>query len=248
MTFAPLMAAGSLSAVTVSRLDFTVEPGLWTEAEAHRPAIDAHFAARQGEHPQMWNGRVLVMRHFAVDGTVLRGRFIETDFASFLWWRDHGWSADFNVYNAFGMAALEGSDGGFILGQMAPWTAAAGRVYFPCGTPDLSDVTPSGVLDLEASVRRELAEETGLTDADIAHDAGWTLVEDAPRVALLRRLVAHQPADVLAARIRAALATQTDPELSAIHVVHGPADLVPAVTSFSAAYMQHRWAERARGA
>lgn len=244
MTFAPLTAAGSLSAVSVSRLDFTVEPGIWTEAEAHRPAIDAHFAVRQAEHPQMWNGRVLVMRHFSVDGGTLRGRFIETDFASFLWWRDHGWSAAFNVFNAFGMAALEGSDGGFVLGEMAPWTAAAGRMYFPCGTPDLSDVTPEGVLDLESSVRRELNEETGLNDADIARDDGWSLVVDAPRVALLRRLVAHEPADVLAARIRASLAAQTDPELCAIHVVHTPADLVPAMTSFCAAYMLHRWAQR----
>lgn len=242
MTFAPLHAAGALPVASISRLDLRVEPGLWTEAEAHRPAIDAHFARRQAAIPQLWNGRVLVMRHFTLDGDVLRGGFIETDFASFLWWRDHGWSQEFKVFNTFGLAALEGADGGFVLGVMAPWTAAAGRIYFPGGTPDLSDVTPTGAVDLEASVRREMSEETGLTGADIARDAGWTLVEDGPRIALLRRLVAHDPAEVLAARIRAGLATQTDPELSAIHVVRTPADLLPEVTAFSAAYMLHRWA------
>eukprot|EP01031_Cornospumella_fuschlensis_P045042 gene45043-55097_t len=44
VTFAPLHAAGALPVASISRLDLRVEPGLWTEAEAHRPAIDAHFA------------------------------------------------------------------------------------------------------------------------------------------------------------------------------------------------------------
>ncbi len=242
MNFSPVTAAGTLPVAAISRLDLRVEPGTWTEAEAHRTAIDAHFARRTGETPQLWNGRVLVMRSFAIDGDVLRGRFIETDFASFLWWRDHGWSPEFNVYNTFGLAALEGADGGFLMGIMAPWTAAAGRIYFPGGTPDLSDVTPAGTVDLDASVWRELNEETGLAAADIAQDAGWTLVVDGPRLALLRRLVTHAPAAAVAATIRATLARQREPELSGIHAVQTPADLVPEVAAFCAAYIHHRWA------
>ncbi|WP_029004351.1 hypothetical protein [Azorhizobium doebereinerae] len=237
--------AEAASVHPVSRLDLRVEPGIWTEAEAHRPAIDAHFARRQAATPQIFNGRVLVMRHLALDGEVLSGRFIEVDFASFLWWRDHGWSPDFNVYNAFGAAALEGADGGFLLGVMAPWTAAAGRIYFPCGTPDLSDVTPDGAVDFEASVRRELTEETGLTMADMAHDAGWTLVRDGRRVAVLRRLVTRDATEQVAARVRGTLAGQADPELIDIHVVRGAADIGPDVMPFAATYMHHLWAARA---
>ncbi|MGU3495819.1 NUDIX hydrolase [Xanthobacteraceae bacterium A53D] len=229
----------------VSRLDLRVEPGIWTEAEAHRPEIDAHFARRKAETPQIWNGRVLVMRHLALDGDLLRGRFIEVDFASFLWWRDHGWQPQFNVYNAFGAAALEDSDGAFLLGVMGDWTAAAGKIYFPCGTPDLSDVTPEGAVDFEASMRRELTEETGLTFADVAQDKGWTLVLDQRRVAVLRRLVTREAARPLAARVRAGLGAQAHPELSDMRVIAGPADITPDVMPFAATYMRHVWGARA---
>lgn len=232
---------GTVSVHPVSRLDLRVEPGIWTEAERHRSAIDAHFAVRQAATPQIWNGRVLVMRHLEMEGETLVGRFIEVDFASFLWWRDHGWKPEFNVYNAFAAAALEGADGAFLLGVMAPWTAAAGRVYFPCGTPDLSDVTPDRRVDFEASLWRELAEETGLTRADIARDGGWTLVLDGRRAAVLRRLVLADEGEAVAEAIRARLAQEAEPELSGIRVVRHEADLTADVMPFAATYIRNRW-------
>src|SRR5882762_3146621 len=72
-------------------------------------------------------------------GERLRADYFETDFASFLAWRDWGF-ADKGVFNGFGMGALRSIDGAFVMGEMAAHTANAGRIYFPAGTPDLDDL------------------------------------------------------------------------------------------------------------
>ena len=65
------------------------------------------------------------------------------------------------------------ADGAFLLGVMGPHTINAGRIYFPCGTPDRSDIV-GGKVDLDLSVRRELKEETGLDVAEFTAEPGWT--------------------------------------------------------------------------
>ena len=90
--------------------------------------------------------------HYA--GGVLRGQYLETDFASFIAWRDWDFP-DATVKNCFALGALRGSDGAFLLGVMGPHTMNAGRIYFPGGTPDPSDIA-EGKVDLEGSVRRLL--------------------------------------------------------------------------------------------
>lgn len=227
----------------VHRLDLAFAPGGWPELAARRAEVEAHFARRAADNPHLWNGPVLLMREHVLADGVLTGTFRQTDFAAFTWWRDDGWR-NYGMVNAFALAALEGSDGGFVLGVMGPHTASAGRAYFPGGTPDPADVTGDGRVDLHASMLRELAEETGLTAADIADDAGFTGIFDGPRVALLGRLVCDVPAHALALRIRAFLAREQRPELADVAVVRGESDITPAMAPFAVDYMRSRWAER----
>lgn len=227
----------------VDRLDFHAEAGGWPEMEPHKGEIEAHFARRAADNPHLWNGPILLLRDFAFSGGTLSGAFRRSDFAAFTFWRDHGWR-DLGMVNAFALAAIEGADGGFVLGVMGPQTASAGRTYFPGGTPDPSDITADGRVDLHASMLRELEEETGLTAADIARDDGFTGLFDGPRVALMGRLVFDAPAAELAARIRAFLASEAAPELSDVAVVHSEADLTPAMAPFAVDYMRARWAQR----
>ncbi|WP_454914722.1 NUDIX hydrolase [Xanthobacter sediminis] len=231
---------GDRRVAPVLSLSVTLEDGGWPEAEAHRGEINAHFAARQAANPHLWNGDILLLRdHLFADGR-LEGRVRRTDFASFLWWRDEGWP-DLGMVNLFALAALEGSDGAFLMGVMGAHTASAGRIYFPGGTPDLSDLSADGRLDLDASVWRELAEETGLAAKDVAHDAGFTAVSDGPRLALLRRLVLPEPAEDAARRIRAFLAGETLPELSDMAVVRNVRDISSQMAPFAVAYIRHLW-------
>ena len=85
---------------------------------------------------------------------MLRGSVLETDFASFVAWRDWGFP-EAGVLNCFAMGALQASDGAFLLGVMGPHTVNAGRIYFPAGMPDLDDIV-GGRLDLVAQPAREI--------------------------------------------------------------------------------------------
>ncbi len=155
----------------VTTLDLQVKPRPWLFAETRQAEISAHFAAKQRDKPKMWNGRILLGCNPVFAGACLGAEYFETDFASFLAWRDWGFP-DRHVFNGFGMGALRASDGAFALGEMASHTSNAGRIYFPSGTPDPGDVR-DGMLDIPGSVMREVEEETGLKPAEYRTGGHW---------------------------------------------------------------------------
>src|SRR4051812_12123753 len=211
--------------IPLTRLDLRFEPAPWPFAVARRAEIDAHFAKLRLERPAMWNGRVLLMRRGEIADSVLAGAYLETDFASFISWRDWGYP-DQSVRNCFPMAALRAADGAFLLAVMGAHTATAGQVYFPAGTPDPIDIVGNRV-DLEGGVMRELAEETGLDHADVEAAPGWYATPLGQRLALMKLVQAHGDAVSLQARIRAFLASQQQPELADIRIVRTVHDLDP---------------------
>ena len=224
--------------IPVARLDLRFEAVAWPFAVERRDEIDAHFAKLRVEKPEMWNGRVLLMRRGEIKDGTLAGAYLETDFASFIAWRDWGFP-DRSIRNCFPMAALRSSDGAFLLGVMGAHTANAGRIYFASGTPDPNDVAGDAV-DLEASVMRELTEETGLTSADVTPEQGWTAVPHGQRIALMKIVEAQASADVLAKHIRAFLASQIQPELADIHIVRRMSDLRPTMPALVTAFLEAR--------
>ena len=224
----------------VTRLDLKVGSFRWPFAEARRADIDAHFAAVQRDKPQIWNGRVLMGRHRRFVGDIFAAEYFETDFASFLAWRDWGFPDD-DVFNGFGMGALRTSDGAFVLGEMGRHTTNAGRVYFPSGTPDLDDVR-HGAVDIPGSVAREAEEETGLMPSDYRASPHWDCIDTGALVAMIRILQVDMPAAVLRARIEANLVAQPLPELSAIHLVRSPRDLTAAMPIFVTTFLEAQFA------
>jgi 8-oxo-dGTP pyrophosphatase MutT (NUDIX family) len=218
-------------------LSFRAEP--WPFADRRRADIEAHFAAAQRERP-VWNGRVLLGRDPVFTAERFNARYFETDFASFLAWRDWGFP-DAGVFNGFGMGALRCSDGAFILGEMGLHTSNAGRIYFPAGTPDPDDLS-DGKVDIAGSIAREIEEETGLTPADYSAGPYWDCVVSGAAIAMIRLLDADGPAEALRARIEAKLAGQRQPELSAIHLVRRTSDLTAAMPRFVTAFLEQQFA------
>lgn len=224
----------------VDRLDLAFTPKPWAFADERRAEIDAHFAALQRRKPALWNGRILLLHHQIVRDGVFSGQFLETDYASFVSWRHWGHPRA-GVRDCFGVAAILSADGAFMLGVMADHTSRGGEIYFPCGTPDLSDIV-GGVVDFDASVARELAEETGLRVADFTPEPGWTTVVAGPMIAHLKILRSGEDAETLRTRIMAHIAAERQSELADICIVRGRNDFDPAMLPFVTAFLEYRLA------
>jgi 8-oxo-dGTP pyrophosphatase MutT (NUDIX family) len=227
----------------VSQLDLSFGGFVWPFEQTRRAEIDAHFAERKADKPELWNGRVLLGRNPVFSDGRLCAQYFETDFAAFLAWRDWGFP-DKDVFNGFGMGALRASDGAFALGEMGQHTANAGRVYFAGGTPDPNDLRGARV-DIAASVAREVEEETGLTPSDYRAAPAWDCVVTGASVAMMRVLDVDLPGEALRDRIEANLAAQTAPELAAIHLVRDARDFTSAMPRFVTAFIDHNVATNA---
>jgi 8-oxo-dGTP pyrophosphatase MutT (NUDIX family) len=227
--------------VALDSAQFSVAAWTWPFARDRRAEIDAHFARRRQQSPALWNGRVLLLRDFALDGRHLRGTFFETGFADLMAWRDWGFP-DASVTNCFAMGALRTSDGTYILGVMGDHTANAGSVYFPSGTPEPSDIKADGV-DLEGSAMREVAEETGLTASDFTAQPGWVAVFAPPKLALMKLLQLNHGIDDVRARVLRFLAGERNPELAGVRVVRSRRDFGAEMPAFMTAFLSEALAD-----
>ncbi|HEX4556508.1 MAG TPA: NUDIX hydrolase [Xanthobacteraceae bacterium] len=227
----------SIPVVPLDDADFTFAPWSWPFAQERRAEIDAHFAQRRAVLPQLWNGRVMLAKEWRIADRRLSGTCFETDFASFLAWRDWGFP-DRAATNCFAMGALKSSDGAFLLGVMGSHTANAGLVYFPAGTPEPGDVV-GGRLDLAGSITREVAEETGLTPDDYAAEAGWHAVPVGHRLAVMKILAVPVSAVELERKVGAHLTRETKPELSGIRIIRGTGDFDAMMPDFVRSFLAH---------
>jgi 8-oxo-dGTP pyrophosphatase MutT (NUDIX family) len=222
----------------IRHIDATIETRPWPYAQRHEAAIRAAWDTAKAATPALFDGEVLLMAERQVEGDVLRAIYQRVRYAQFLHYMRHG-EPDGATRNGFALAGLTSADSALIMGVMGGQTANAGKVYFPGGTPDLSDIV-DGRVDLDGNVRRELAEETGLGAADVTFAPGFWMTEDDKRTALVKVVRSPLPAEALRARIRAAMAEQDDPELADIHIVRGEGDLLPdRMPPFQLAYA--RW-------
>ena len=231
--------AQDILVVPMRRAELLFVPRPWNFAEERRAEIADHFSSVRAKNSRVWNGRVLLLHQHEHEAGVFRGACLECDFASFLAWRDWGFP-DLSMRNCFGMAALQSADGAFLLGVMGAHTANAGKCYFPAGTLDTDDVV-AGRIDVEGSVRRELAEETGLDARGMDTEPGWYAVFAGARIALMKVLRADESADVLRTRILRHITADPEPELADIRIVRDRSQIDPSVPPHTVAFLDYVW-------
>jgi 8-oxo-dGTP pyrophosphatase MutT (NUDIX family) len=227
----------------IHEIDYRVEQKPWRFAIDEAAAIDRHWDKLTARNPHLFNGRVFLMHRLSVaeEGgrRVMRGAGFEVDYKAFIAWCAFG-TPDREVCNCFAMAALVSIDGAFMLGRMSPFTANAGRIFFPAGTPDPQDRLADGTIDLAGSVLRELAEETGIAAQDVETDPGWTVVFSGSRVACMRVVRSPLAAAQISARFEAFVAADPSPELDRLHPVFSEDDLDEEhMPDFTVRYLRH---------
>ena len=213
----------SQDVLRVREVEARVVPHRWAWAEANERRIAENWLRRSALTPDVFDGAVLMIAGLERLGETIEARFFETRYSRLLANVDLG--GDGSVGNGFAMGVLQGADGGFVLGEMAAHTANAGRLYFPAGTPDLSDVMEDGRVDLAGSILREIAEETGLGPDLCRLAEGWDVVVRDGRTAFLRGVRLSIPADEAVRRIEAYIGREAKPELARIEVIRKPEEI-----------------------
>ena len=220
----PLNPSGHAPLVTpVQGFDAFVVDEPWPWAEQHADEIAAHWERARTDKPALFDGKVLVARRMEITGGVWRAAHIVIPYSGLKYWLSLGF-VEAGAFNTFASGVVVTADGAVLLGRMGGHTANAGRLYFPCGTPDLDDVS-GDVFDVEASMTRELGEETGLGPAHLAPtDQRW-IVQDGPLVCCARRFDSALTAGELEAVVTAHLAADPQPELDGVLLVRRVGEL-----------------------
>lgn len=202
----------------IERCTIQVRDDPWPYAEAHRAAIDEHWAGRSAEQLSYFNGTVYVLVSYALTGCDFAAVMRPVEFKSFLYWRAQHFP-ETGVRDAFGSALIRSAEGHVLLGRQSAGNLNAGLNYLPGGFVDPRDVDCSGRIDIAASVLREALEETGLEAADLCRMPGFILTRCDPQVSIGIEFRSPLGADALRAKIGHHLSQDPDAELSAVEFV-----------------------------
>lgn len=221
MITTPAVPDGSCRRVACVRLAVTPSP--WAFATTHAEAIARHWQCRKAANPAFFNGRVFVLRGFTDGPAAIEATFSLENFADFLYWRDHD-IADGGTLDGFGSALVRSAEGHVLLGRNAAGTLNAGKLYLPGGFLDARDVGPDGCIDLDASIARELLEETGLDATSLVRVPGIIVVRYRRYCAFVIEYRSALAAEALRAAMLDSLRRHGDRELTDIVVARDPAD------------------------
>ena len=210
---------GEARVFVVSDVALRAGPGPWPYADRHAADIAAHWQRRVADNPYFFNGAVHLLADYALDAERrLSARLLPTDFKSFLYWREAGWP-DASVMDAFGSALIFSSDGALLLGRQRSGHLNGGLCYPPGGFIDVRDIEADGSIDIEASVRREIAEELGLGTADLRRSAGYVVTLSGPVLSIGVPYRSGLTAAELARRIGRHIAADPESELESVTLV-----------------------------
>lgn len=222
--------------VPVDTVDVRLQPAMHPLAARHRAAIDEDWRQEKAANPALFDGEVILLSDLAFRDGELVGTCHATRFSTFLYWRKNRETSA--AEHVFAHAALVSSDNALVAIRMGSHTANAGRVYFAAGSFEPVDFR-DGQVDIEANMRREVGEETGIDLDTATRVEGYHLFSEHGATVIFRRYHFDRTAADMAQAISDFVAHEAEPEIDGPVIIRGAYPMPEGIMPHMAAIV--RW-------
>ncbi|MBX5157893.1 NUDIX hydrolase [Rhizobium sp. NZLR8] len=195
----------------IAGVNLRVLPGSHPFVLAEEAAIRENWAKETAANPALFDGRLVFQQRLSFSEDGIAGEGHVTPFSAFMWWRRQPQRQ--GGLHIFAYPVLESADGALVAIRMGAHTANPGQVYFAAGSLEQEDIV-DGRCDIEANMRREVHEETGLDLADAAAGPGLYASYSRRTVTLMRLFRFDMTADEMVKRIEAHMLVAEDKEIA----------------------------------
>jgi 8-oxo-dGTP pyrophosphatase MutT (NUDIX family) len=206
----------------VDAIDVRLDPGPHPFARDNAEAIAENWQREIAANPALFDGTVVLLSQLAYRDNRLIGRCHAVTYSTFMLWRKRHENS--GAEHAYAHAMLVAGDNALVAIRMGSHTVNAGRVYFAAGSFEPIDFR-DGLVDVDFNMIREVREETGLDLSAARRGVRWHALSTASGTVIFRRYHVDEPADRIARRISAFVATETDPEIEGPVIIRHAADL-----------------------
>lgn len=213
-----------MSVVELEECRLRLREGTWGYETANASLIADHWQRACAANPKLFNGTVFIVEDWQVASRALEAGVVQTTFAAYLYWREHGFD-DGRYDEAFATTAVMSRDGGMLVARAVDGTLNEGHFVSPGGLIDARDLGGDGLIDPAGAAVRELDEETGLTAEIAKRRSGYLLARDAPYLALASIFDVAMSSEDLLDRVRGHIDDEAEPELLDPMILRRRADM-----------------------
>ncbi len=206
----------------VDEVDVRLDPGAHPFAVSNAKAIAENWRQEIAANPALFDGTVVLLSELAYRDNSLVGRCHAVNYSTFMLWRKRRENS--GAEHAYGHAMLVAGDNALVAIRMGAHTVGAGSVYFAAGSFEPIDFR-DGLVDVDFNMIREVREETGLDLTGAARSRRYHALSTETGTVLFRRYHVDEPADEIARRITAFVATEAEPEIEGPVIIRHAADL-----------------------
>lgn len=206
----------------VDAIDVRLDPGPHPFALDNAEAIAENWQRETTTNPALFDGTVVLLSQLAWRDNRLVGRCHAVGYSTFMLWRKRRENS--GAEHAYAHAMLVAGDNALVAIRMGAHTVNAGRVYFAAGSFEPIDFR-DGLVDVDFNMIREVREETGLDLSGAERGKRWHALSTNSGTVIFRRYHQTTPADEIAQRISAFVATEADPEIEGPVIIRHATDL-----------------------